>query len=223
MAKSAIIKALANNEISIEVALNRLLIIASDLNNDELSEWAASELHGYSKCSELPSYRKKKSIQFTYSGINGGFQVTNIPFTFYDIIKDHDENAFEVNVMDSVSTLQDFLENSDTQSYCRDFTYLNGYVYEETGIQCTSIMQRLPLNLLKNILSEIKTRLLRIFIKLDKEYGCLDDLDVDTTAKSAEEIAKINKIVNNYICIDNSVNIGDKNKFESSKILSGEK
>ena len=125
--------------------------------------------------------------------------------------------------MDSVSTLQDFLDNSDTQSYCRDFTYLNGYVYEETGIQCTSIMQRLPLNLLKNILSEIKTRLLRIFIKLDKEYGCLDDLDVDTTAKSAEEIAKINKIVNNYICIDNSVNIGDKNKFESSKILSGEK
>ena len=158
MAKSAIIKALANNEISIEVALNRLLIIASDLNNDELSEWAASELHGYSKCSELPSYRKKKSMQFTYSGINGGFQVTNIPFTFYDIIKDHDENAFEVNVMDSVSTLQDFLDNSDTQSYCRDFTYLlllsalfpgsnqrtghhdteSGYVYQAYHTESTS-------------------------------------------------------------------------------------
>ncbi len=36
MAKSKIIKELANKEISIEVELNRLLIIASDIDNKEL-------------------------------------------------------------------------------------------------------------------------------------------------------------------------------------------
>lgn len=37
MAKSTIIKELANNQISMEVALQRLMIIASDLENEELS------------------------------------------------------------------------------------------------------------------------------------------------------------------------------------------
>lgn len=216
MAKSKIIKALANNEISMETALNRLLIIASDLDNDSLADWAAAELHGYSKGMDIPEYRKKKSMHFTYSGINGGFQVTNIPFTYLEIIAEHDENAFDVPIIDSVSTLKGFIDNSDKQSYCRDYTYLNGYVYERTGIQCTSILQRVPLNFLQNILSEIKTRLLRILIKLDKEYGCLDDLDVDTSTKSPEEIAAINKVVNNYVFIDNSITVGDNNKIKGT-------
>ena len=221
MAKSKIIKELANNEITMEVALNRLLIIASDLNNDNLADWAATELHGYSKDMELPAYRKKKSMRFVYSGINGGFQVTNLPFTYYSIISEHDEDAFDVPIMDSINTLQGFLDNSDSQSYCRDFTYLSGEVYKKTGISCTYILQQVPLNLLQNILSEIKTRLLRVLIKLDKEYGCLDDLDVDISAKTPEEIAEINKTVNNYIYIDNSIKVGDKNKIESSEILGG--
>ena len=33
--------------------------------------------------------------------------------------------------------------------------------------------------------------ILRILIKLDKEYGCLDDLDVDITKKTPEEIAEL--------------------------------
>lgn len=44
MAKSKIIKDLANNQISIEVALQRLMIIASDLDNEELLAWAEAEL-----------------------------------------------------------------------------------------------------------------------------------------------------------------------------------
>ena len=43
MAKSKIIKELANKEVSLEVAFNRLLIIASDLNNDDLVNWATIE------------------------------------------------------------------------------------------------------------------------------------------------------------------------------------
>lgn len=98
---------------------------------------------------------------------------------------------------------------------------LNGYVLQRTGIQCTSIYQTVPLNFLQNILSQIKTILMNIFLKLDKEYGCLDNLDVDTTEKTPEEVEKINKVVNNYIFVDNSINVGDKNKLKDSGILGG--
>ena len=61
------------------------------------------------------------------------------------------------------------------------------------------------------------------FIKLDKTYGCLDDLDIDTDSISPEEVAATNTTINKYIYVDNSVNIGDKNKLEGSGILGGGK
>ena len=216
MAKSRIIKELANNEITMEVALNRLLIIASDLDNNDLSDWVSAELHGYQKGMELPVYRQIKSKQFIYSGINGSYQVTNIPFPYVEILSEHKKHLFDVHITDGISSLQGFIENGEKQTCFIDYTWMSGYVYEQTGIQCTSIQQKITINLIQNVLSEIKTRLLRVLIKLDKEYGCLDDLDIDTTVKTPEEISEINKIVNNFIYVDNSVRIGDKNKIEES-------
>ena len=72
MAKSKIIKELANKEISLEVAFNRLLIIASDIGNQELIDWATNELNGYSDKSLIPTYRQSGIGQILYSGINGG-------------------------------------------------------------------------------------------------------------------------------------------------------
>ncbi len=221
MAKSTIIKELANNQISMEVALQRLMIIASDLENEELSAWAEAELHGYSQSDTLPEYRNIRSIYFIYSGINGSFKVTNCPFTFTSVLEEKLSDIYDVPIMDSVSSLQDFVGNPDKHSYRRDFSMLNGYVLQRTGIQCTSIYQTVPLNFLQKILSQIKTILMNIFLKLDKEYGCLDDLDVDTTEKTPEEVEKINKVVNNYIFIDNSINVGDKNKLKGSGIFGG--
>ena len=223
MAKSTIIKELANNQIPMEVALQRLMIIASDLENEDLSAWAEAELHGYSRSDTLPKYRNIQSIHFVYSGINGSFKVTNCPFTFTNILEEKLFNIYNVPIMDSVSSLQDFVDNPDKKSYRRDFSMLNGYVLQRTGIQCTSIYQTVPLNFLQKILSQIKTILMHVFLKLDKEYGCLDDLDVDTTTKTPEEVEKINEVVNNYIFIDNSINVGDKNKLKGSEIFGGGK
>lgn len=223
MAKSKIIKDLANNQISIEVALQRLMIIASDLDNEELLAWAKAELQGYSQPDTLPEYRNIHSIYFVYSGINGSFKVNNCPFTFVSILEEKVPDICIVPIMDSIFSLQNFIDNSGKQSYRRDFSILNGYVLQKTGIQCTSIYQTVPLNFLQRIMSQIKTTLMNVFLKLDKEYGCLDDLDVDTTAKTPDEVAAINKVVNNYIFVDNSVNMGDKNKIESSGIRSGGK
>lgn len=223
MAKSKIIKELANNQISMEVALQRLMIIASDLGNEELLGWAETELRGYSQNDALPEYRNIHSIHFVYSGINGSYKVTNCPFTFTSVLEEELSDIYNVPIMDSVSSLQNFIDNPETHSYRRDFSMLNGYVLQRTGIQCTSIYQTVPLNFLQKIMSQIKTILMNVFLKLDKEYGCLDDLDVDTTTKTPDEVEAINKVVNNYIFIDNSVNVGDKNKLKGSGIFGGGK
>ena len=59
-------------------------------------------------------------------------------------------------------------------------------------------------------------------IKLDKEYGCLDELDIDITEKDPEEVRKINAMIINYIFEDRSIKIGDKNRIDGTEIRGGE-
>ena len=222
MAKSKIIKELANNSISLDVALSRLFVIASDIGNDELQQWAECELHGYGK-HKLPEYRYAKNTVFKYSGINGNYKVTDAPLPLLEIMKTEDPTTFYLPIPDGISTIEGFANNPTHSEVGRDITWAAGMVYEMSGIQCYSIKQLVPLNIFEGVLNTVKMLLMKIFIKLDKTYGCLDNLDIDTDSFPPEEVAATNTTINKYIYVDNSINIGDKNKIDSSEILSGGK
>lgn len=219
MAKSKVIKELASNEISLEVALNRLLIIASDIENDELAQWVENELNGYSDGTELPAYRVIDNTNFVYSGINGRFKVEKAPLLLPDILG-LSEKYYAFNILDGVNSLTSFIQGN--YEYGRDLTFMAGAIREKTGILCTSIRQLVPKNVIENIISAIKSKLLKVLIKLDKEYGYLDELDIDITEKDPGEVRKINDIIINYIFEDRSIKIGDKNRIDGTKIGSGE-
>lgn len=89
MAKSQLIKDLATNKVSLEEALQRLLVITSELKNEELKKWILGELNGYSVETELPSYRKNIGSDLIYSGINGSYKVTNValPLNFLSDVR----------------------------------------------------------------------------------------------------------------------------------------
>ena len=222
MAKSKIIKELANNSISLGVALNRLFVIASDIENEELQQWAECELHGYGD-KKPPAYRYVKNTIFKYSGINGCFQVTNAPLPLQEIMGVDDPTMFYVHLVEGINTIECYLNKPTGNEVGRDLTWAAGTVYKKSGIQCYSIKQIIPLNVFEDVLNSVKMLLMKIFIQLDKTYGCLDDLDIDTDCISPEEIAATNTTINKYIYVDNSINIGDKNKIDGSEILSGGK
>ena len=217
MAKSKIIKELANNDISLEVALNRLMIIASDIENEELSQWAERELNGYKNMSDLPVYRIITNARFVYSGINGRFKVTHAPLPLAEMMG-YKNNEIPVNIPDGIQALNESI--SGNVEYARDMTSMAGVVYQKTGVSCTVILQIVPQNAIENILSTIKSKLLKVLIRLDKEYGSLDDLDIDISTKTPEEIHTINVAINNYIFEDRSIKIGDKNRIDSTDIRS---
>lgn len=221
MAKSKIIKELANNNISLDVALSRLYIIASDIGNDELQKWAECELHGYGK-NKLPEYRYAKNTEFKYSGINGRYNVTNAPLPLFQIMENEDPSKFYLPIDEGISTIENYANNSSGNEIGRDITWAASMVYELSGLQCYSIKQLIPLNVFEGVLNAVKMLLMKIFIKLEKTYGCLDELDIDMDSVSPDEIADTNITINNYIYVDNSVTVGDKNKIQGSKIVGGE-
>lgn len=57
MAKSKIIKELANGTIETTTALKRAKVLFSELKNDKLSNWVDYEISGYPKDYNLPDYR----------------------------------------------------------------------------------------------------------------------------------------------------------------------
>ena len=77
------------------------------------------------------------------------------------------------------------------------------------GVQCIA-----------DILATIENRLLDALLLLEKEFGNLDDLDIDVSQKTTDELQEI--IRNLYVIIYNnqSVNIGDNNKIKDSQIAS---
>ncbi len=217
MAKSRVLKELANNTISLEIALNRLLIIASDIGNAELSDWAEHELKGYEN-ERVPDYRIAKNTLITYNGNNGIYKISNAPLPLKQLYDSEDPELFYVSITDSIGTIEKYNIGPKQGKMIRDLTMFAGYVLNKTGIACTSISQIIPDNVFENIVNTVKTTLIKIFIELDKTYGCLDDLDVDIVTVDEKTIDNTNEKINKYIYIDQSVKIGDGNKISESEI-----
>ena len=76
------------------------------------------------------------------------------------------------------------------------------------GIQCSKIEQRFALSQFEKIINTVKTKIINILLKLDKEFGCLDDLDIGCdkiSKKKANEVKdEINLIVNGNVKISKS-------------------
>lgn len=72
-----------------------------------------------------------------------------------------------------------------------------------------------------NVLSNIESRLIDVLVNLEREFGLLDDLDIDTSEKNLADIEKITNRIEVIMYTDNSINIGDGNTIKSSEISSG--
>jgi len=169
------------------------MVIASSLDDNNLSEWAVKELNGYSSDDLFPSYRVLSAGNIYYSGLNGNFKVKSIPFPLF-----------------SVSVLENAVKGKLTDLK-RDLTFFAADVFADTGgaIQCTNIWAAIDYLKFDGVLSSLRTKILQLFISLDKEIGNLDNLDVDTRNTNLKELRQI---IFNVLYQDKSVNLEDKTK-----------
>ena len=202
MAKSEILKQLVNNEITLEIGLGRLMIIASDIGNQELYDWAEKELMGYGKEDELPPNRILKMGQMLYSGINGSFQVTNVPLPL-GWIPDIAVNMLNNNRhIEGIAAIQEYA-NRESGYVGRDCGFLAGEIGKH-GVQCYEITMRHGAQEYVNMLAKIRTKLISVFIRLDKEFGNLDDLDVDVSGQKRKERKILDNELRDIIFYDNT-------------------
>lgn len=201
MSKSKIIKDIVNEEVSLSQSLTRLQVIAYALKNKSLEQWAENELTGYTDEESVPEYRHKHSINFNYSGINNMVHhVKNVNLNPSLLGTSVLEQTVEISFKQSVYALESFLQEEGYSIYLDRSIYATEVEKNSNGaIQCMSIHQMVSKSDIQAILAEIKNRLLKSLLLLEREFGCLDELDIIIENEPSAKIKRINYEINDSI------------------------
>lgn len=236
MAKSKLIKKLVSNEISIIEALDRLLLIAIELNDVDTVEWIKNEKNGYYG-NEIPDYR------YTVATPIGNYQIITMgnlvqynqrvlpTIGIPQNIKDEWSNY---PVRESITILLEQKKSYEKGKISGIPIPMELYSMFEKGtnVEVTSAFLTISEFSIAKIIDNLKTKMLELLMLYEKNFGELDQFDVDVDEYNIEEMKKIfeiaHKIINeNYkgdIYIINSKvkksNIGDNNQINKSSEVS---
>lgn len=204
MAKSQIIKDIALGNISLESALHRLLVITHSLKNEELHLWIESELNGYSEKHTIPNYRKNVSYMIRYTGFNASTQVTNQPLSESFFTKEIREILENRVIIDGINTVEEILKKDREQFY--NLIEFAGMVNKNSNgyITCVRLEQVLSRKNYSELISNVKFRIIEILLDLEQEFGVLDNLDIDTSDKTKDELSKVNAEITRKLYFDGS-------------------
>lgn len=229
MAKSKIIKDLANSSVDTITALKRTKVLASALNNAEISKWLDYEISGYPEGAVIPSYRKVQgNLMGSYfkGSMASHMTWTNVSLPLGKMPDKIKEVLLRVEFQGGVESLKTLAEKSQAagteiaKTIPADCFSTIAHFNNDPYMMITSARVVVGEHIISNIFSVIENKLLDMLIILEKEFGCLDELDIDTTVKSEEELKAINDRILVLVYNDNSVSIGDGNKIKGTTIAS---
>lgn len=210
MAKSQIIKDIANGTVSLETTLKRSLVIAHDLKNDKLINWINNELYGYDNSKNIPDYRLLPgTLKISYVG--GTVQVTNQSIGTGVLPKGH-QDANIYRCCDSITTIEEILKSGVTPSVSLA-EYIPHLKLGSPYINVMNFITEIPLSAFRRVIDNVAKEIMSVLLKIDEEAGNLDDLDINL---SKDKLESLNGTIN--IFIENYTSIGSGNRIEKSNI-----
>lgn len=228
MAKSRIIKELANSEVTISTALKRTKVLLQELDNQEILNWVNYEIEGYPKGEDVPEYRMiTGQLRGTYfkGSMASHMTYNNVPLSLGKMPDETKRDFLIRPITEGIEALNETIEQTDkggTFAFVvpADFYPIIAHFNNDPYMMIVSANVELSIPQIRNIFSKVESKLLDILAFLEKKFGLLDELDIDVEAKTDEEIKEIINHIYYIIFNDNSVEIGDKNKINNSTISS---
>lgn len=118
MAKSQIIKDLANGKSSLKTTLKRAKVLMSGLNDKRALAWVDSELTGYSASDKVPDYRLKRGM-LTGSYFKGSMAAhmkwTGVSIPLGNVPENLQNQLLTVQFLESIEALQLMLNTANQE------------------------------------------------------------------------------------------------------------
>ena len=229
MAKSKIIKDIANGEIDTTTALKRAKILFVALDDSNLLDWVNYEIAGYPTDAKLPDYRVERGeLKGSYfkGSMASHMKWTDVSIPLGKMPTDVIDDLLRVPLYDGINALKQLIANADNGQLAKpipaDFFPYIAKCNKDPYMNIVAARVVISTHCVSNIFSVIENRLLDALLLLEKEFGILDDLDIDTSTKLPEDIQTIANKVYVIIYNDHSVRIGDGNKIKDTNITTGE-
>ncbi|MCC8066941.1 MAG: hypothetical protein LIO94_07555, partial [Clostridiales bacterium] len=213
MAKSQIIKDLANGAVDTQTALKRAKVLLQDLNNQNLLDWINYEIGGYPDDVEVPEYRVISGQ--LYGSYMKGSIATHIKYN--DVVlplgkmpSEQQDKLLMCPMRISISALADMIcKDKDSQGFVKNipadyYPYIAKY-NNDPYMVIYSAYVKLNMPQVRDIFAQVESMLLDILAYLEKNFGNLDDLDIDIESKTDVELDEIIKHLLVIIHFDNSV------------------
>ena len=233
MAKSKIIKDLIGEKISLSQVLDRMIVIAMELEDKALLQWVKREKEGYSEEDEIPEYRiGTLKVVGTYQIVGLGNLITykNQPLPTMGVPEEMRETIDKHKFRNGIPSILESIEAINVgqlvgytvppELYCM---FLKGTNIRNI-VNATYAIDKLTLT---NIVSFTKTKMIEVLTMLEKNFGCLDELDIDINDYDSDEIKKLReeliKIIegkstgNTYIITKSKIkgsNLGENNTID---------
>ncbi len=224
MAKSKIIKDLANSAVDIQTVLKRTKVLLQELEDETILEWVKYEIEGYPNDVEVPEYRKIGG-QLVGTYIKGSMashmQYKNVSLPLGKMPEDQKEKILYSNLTQSIEALYDMAKSGE--GICKQLpadifpliaTYNNDPYMYIVGAEV-----KLNMSQVLSIFPKVESKLLDILCYLEKQFGNLDELDIDKESKTEAELEEIVQHIYVLIYNDNSVSIGNNNRIKDSNIV----
>lgn len=227
MAKSKIIKDLANSNIDTITALKRAKVLFSELGNEKLLNWVNFEISGYPLDADLPSYRiEQGSLMGSYmkGSMASHMKWTNVSIPLGKMPEDIKKEMLSIKFSEGVEALKQLADEYSTgdkklgKVIPADLFPAIATFNNDPYMIITSAHVTVATHSIYNIFSMIESKLLDTLLLLEKEFGNLDELDLDIASKSPEELSQISDKITVIIYNDYSVNVGDNNTLKNSVI-----
>lgn len=230
MAKSQIIKDLANGTVDPETVLKRTKVLLQEFDNEKLLEWINYEIEGYSSTDNIPEYRKVGGQLYgTYfkGSMASHMTYNHVPLPLGDMPDDDIKPLLTTNITQGIGALKSMIIESEKGDNVGLSKVVPADYYPRIAVYNNDpymiiVTATVELNMpqIRNIIPKVENKLLDILWYLEKQFGNLDDLDIDIDSKSEREMKEIADHIYVIIYNDQSITIGDKNKIEDSTIAS---
>lgn len=244
MPKSQIIRDFINRKIGLEQALERLMVIAMEIGDSDLLMWVKNEKNGYARGDVIPDYRMIAVLpvgDFQQTCLGTIYRYTNHALPTIGVPESERERFNNYPYMSSVSAIKSQIEMYDEEQIIGiPISPESYYMFEEgTNIEITRASLSISIFSLKRIIETVRSRIIELLVCLEKNFGNLDDLDVEFEELNLTEIEKLREkcamiingkekgdtfvIINSKIKKSNIANDSSFNKKKASKISSNVK
>lgn len=221
MSRSNIIKDFVSKKADLDTTLKRLKVILYSIDNEEVVEWVDKELNGYNDLETLPDYRIFECEvygDYLSGTVYNHIKATNhlIPLSGLD---NEMRNAIKrINIFNDVETIQKAIDSHESMGKPLP-PEICSLISGTCNLAITRATVKIDETRLMSIIKTVEKKTLDILLRLEKEFGNLDELDVNLDSYGNEKLQNFNQSLIT-IAFDNSTKIGNDNKIKSSNFQS---